>query len=59
MKYKMLVAYPAHVVRLNVPAKRRTYLMYHGYTLSRFFLVGSAEVKTEDIEGGANMDVSQ
>lgn len=40
-------------------AKCRRYLFEHGHTLLGFLPAGSADVETEDKEGGADLDVSR
>lgn len=58
LKYSALVTYPATVARLNSTADRRRYSIDSGYTLLEYLLRGSAETETEDIEAGAEKDVS-
>lgn len=58
LEYNALVASSAHVVCLNFTVKRRRYLIDNGCTVLGFIPAGSAEVQTDNIEGGADMDVS-
>lgn len=47
------------MVPLNSTAKCKRYVIDRRPIVTGYVLVGSGEVKTEDIEVGANMDVSQ
>lgn len=44
---------------MSFPAKRRRCIIDRAYTLLGFLSAESARVKTDTIEGGANMDVLQ
>lgn len=59
VKCNALVAYPVHAVWLIFTAKGTRYLALRELTLLGFPPAGSAEVETEDMEGGADTDVSQ
>lgn len=54
-----LFEYFVYVLLLNPTDKRRRYLIDHGCTLSEILSVKTVEVETANIEGVADIDVSQ
>lgn len=58
-KGRALVAYLVHVVWLNYTARRRRYLIDHGYGLLGFSLGWRCGGRNENIEGGADKSASR
>lgn len=52
VKCDALVAYPVHVVWLNLIAKRRKYLVDHGHTSPGFLRTGSGRIEIDERDDG-------
>lgn len=59
LNFDVVVAFFGHVEGLVCAAKRKKYSFDHEYILLGFLPVESAQVKTTDVEGGRETDMSQ